>query len=92
MGATPIEREVSFEPWRDFVPDGEKNQSLYTEARALAMSKMPYERAIEILRINAEQNYGSRMAEKEFIDTIRSAYRRFWPKDSIAENPRYARG
>lgn len=92
MGAVPTVQASNYnEPWRSFVEDGTRNQSLYTEARALAMARMPYDRAVELLKANATETYARDIENKEFIDTVRSAYRRFWPKDSIATDPRYAR-
>lgn len=79
------------EPWQDYVGDGSKNDSLYSEARALAMARMPYERAVEILKLNTELTYARDVTGKEFIDTIRSAYRRFWKTAEIANDPRYVR-
>jgi hypothetical protein len=91
MGATPAVYVSRPEPWQEFTGDGSKNDGLYSEARALALARMPYQRAVELLRLNIEENYSKTIDRKEFEDTVRSAYRRFWKTESIAEDPRYAR-
>ena len=91
MGATPAPVIERPEPWQEWVGDGNKNDSLYSEARALALARMPYERAIELLRLNMNEAYSRTINKVEFEQTVRSAYRRFWPKTSIATDPRYQR-
>lgn len=92
MGASPIETRNDYEPWKEFVGQGERNQSLYTEAKTLAISRMPMERAMTLLKANANESYAGILDSKEFTDTVRSAYRRFWGGSSIATDPRYQRG
>lgn len=97
MGIQPIEGAGggNYPPaWRDIVREGSRNDSLYVEACKLAAVRMPFERAVELLRLNVELHYedGERMADKEFRDTVMSAYRRAWPKVAgPAESERYRR-
>ncbi len=53
---------------------------------------MPIERAITILRTNSELTYTRTMDDHEFEATIRSAYKKAYPKvERPAESGRYKR-
>ena len=97
MGITPIENTGggNYPPaWQDTVRDGTRNDSLYVEACKLAAVRMPFERAVELLRLNVEIHYedGHQMSDKEFRDTVRSAYQKAWPKVAgPAQSEKYRR-
>lgn len=97
MGIVPIEHTGSgnYPPaWQDTVRDGTRNDSLFVEACKLAAVRMPFERAVELLRLNVELHYddGHQMSDREFAATVRSAYQKAWPKVAgPAESGRYRR-
>jgi len=85
LGITPIKQEGggNYPPaWQGQVPDGSRNNSLFVEACKLAAVRMPYERAVELLRLNVELHYeaGEKMTRYGFEATIRSAFQKAWPQ------------
>ena len=85
LGITPIKQEGggNYRPaWQGQVPDGSRNNSLFVEACKLAAVRMPYERAVELLRLNVELHYeaGEKMTRDGFEATIRSAFQKAWPQ------------
>lgn len=97
MGIVPKENEGggNYPPaWQETVVDGTRNDSLFVEACKLAAVRMPIERALELLRVNIELHYqnGRQMAWHEVEASIRSAYRKAWPKvDGPASADKYKR-
>jgi hypothetical protein len=62
-------------PWREFVPAGERNDSLYIEAHKLREAGIQQETAIEFLLHRVNQSYDrTGINQESYIRTIKSAY------------------
>ena len=80
------------EPWQDMVGEGYRNDALFIEACKLASVRMQEDRAVELLTANIGSHYSGHISPIEIKRTVRSAYRRAWPKIAgPAENERYRR-
>jgi len=83
LGLKPVSRSAPSQrplagyprPWRDEVPAGDRNQSIYEESHKLREAGMTFEDAVETLKIRFEKHYEMRgMSWTEVVRTIKSAY------------------
>lgn len=89
FGVQDLTPTYSHDAWAEQVNDGDRNETLFTEARYIAQSGMPIRLGMEHMRIRWEAAYAGQFDEKEFRDTVTSAYNYVRRKRAIANNERY---
>ena len=77
-------------PWQPRVVAGDRNRTMFIEARRLCDARMPLETALELLRLRFESCYEhDDTSWREMEQTIRSAYRD-GPVPSSDDGPRWS--
>ena len=64
------------QPWAIHVPEGQRNDSIFTEAHKMRKADIPMDEAEKLLKLRVETSYEGHMTEKEIEDTVRSAYKK----------------
>lgn len=65
------------EPWKENVSVGERNRAAFVEACKLREARMPFEQAIDVMRVRWQQSYeAGGQGWNEMLATVRSAYSR----------------
>lgn len=75
FGVEDLTPAYSHEAWLEDVPDGERNETFFTECRRLAESGMPIKMAARHMEIRWQESYEGKMEQKQAKDTLTSAYR-----------------
>ena len=64
------------QPWAIHVPEGQRNDSIFTEAHKMRKADIPMDEAEKLLKLRVETSYEGHMTDKEIESTVRSAYKK----------------